>query len=118
MRATDNPSLDPREKRGLPGFARSIDHGDGNPYHAPAMKHHCRLVELTPRAAVFEATFRYEKGWAGVKYKTHPEEGLVFASTHPDILQTISTMGRQVGDTLVVEADRKGQIQPVKAPEA
>lgn len=97
---------------------RAIDRSYRSAYHAPEMKLYCRLVELTPRAAVFEASFRYEKGWAGVESKTHPDEGRVFASTDPDILETIALMGWQVGNTLVVEADRKGQIQSVKVPSA
>ena len=79
------------------------------------MRLYCRLVELTHRAAVFEASFRYERGWGGVEGKTHPEEGRVFASTDHEILETISSMGWQVGNTLVVEADREGQVKSVKA---
>jgi len=76
----------------------------------------CRLVEATPRAAVFEVVSQFEQGKAGAEGNTHPEAGRVFASTAPDILETISRIGWQVGDTLIVETDSKGQIQSVKAP--
>jgi len=82
------------------------------------MKHHCILVELTSKAAVFEASQLYETGCAGADYRTHPEEGRVFASTAPEILDTISRIGWQVGSTLVVDVDRKGQIKSVKIPSA